>query len=49
MAKVLGVDEALAQVRQGRAPVVVCTGGYDDERFGWFLDPEQKVELWQPK
>jgi predicted enzyme related to lactoylglutathione lyase len=42
------LEEALRQVRAGRARVVGKIEEYPYGRFGWFIDPDgNKVELWQ--
>jgi predicted enzyme related to lactoylglutathione lyase len=43
------LEEALEQVKEGRAQVVGEIEEYDNGRFGWFIDPDgNKVELWEP-
>jgi predicted enzyme related to lactoylglutathione lyase len=42
------LDEALAQVQKGGAPVVGKEAS-DYGKFGWFIDPDgRRVELWEP-
>ncbi len=43
------VDAALRQVAAAGGKVFGNVEQYDDERFGWFVDPDgNKIELWQP-